>query len=285
MPEEKKNEVMEKTKKIKEKKRTKKNKKEASSAPSEPSENSSTGDESSSAQKRKGTIWKIIFPELDMNDKALKLERKVCSQVEAKVDEDPTVKKWNKKLKDFESSKESSSMSKDDFTKQKNRISAQLSRVRRNAIMQSLIQVCIFNIKAKMEQDEDIEEVKQVLKEHLCTECKGKFTGSSCPNSRPSTLSHAPSSTSSQRVNRPAITFSRGGAFNIFMSLALVACIMSVAFIGTGENNNGPYPALDVSNPSSGNRYLREVEEQLPIPVCSETQIMRHQQDFDRMLK
>jgi hypothetical protein len=176
-------------------------------------------------------------------------------------------------------------MSKDDFTKQKNRISAQLSRVRRNAIMQSLIQVCIFNIKAKMEQDEDIEEVKQVLKEHLCRECKGKFTGNKCPNDKPSTLSNSPSNSPSHRDNRPAVTFSRGGAFNIFMSLALVACIMSVAFIGTGEHNNGSYPALDVSNPSSGNRFLRGVEEQLPIPVCSQTQGMSTQQDIDRMLK
>lgn len=288
MAEEKKREVKEKTEKIKTKKRNQKKAKEEPKEVScdtrEPSDNCSTGDEGLTAQKRKGTIWKIIFPELDMQDKKHKLERRVCSQVEAKVDEDPTVRKWAKKLVDFEDSKEAQAMSKDEFTKQKNRISAQLSRVRRNAIMQSLIQVCIYNIKTKMEQDDDIKEVKEVLKDHMCRDCKEKFTGASCSDPRPSTLHHSPSSSPSHRENRPAITFTRGGAFNIFMGLALVACIMSVAFIGSGDKN-GPYPALDVSNPGSGNRYLREASEQLPVPFTGQTEGINYQQDMDRWLK
>lgn len=121
-----------------------------------------------SPQKRKGTIWKILFPDKKSEDEACELERLVCKQVEQQISIDPKVIKCYNELTQFEDSQESKEMSRSEYTKKKNRISAQLSRERREAILHSLIAVCIDNIKAKKELDEDITEVREVLKETLC---------------------------------------------------------------------------------------------------------------------
>lgn len=118
-------------------------------------------------QKRKSTIWKILFPKKTFEHPDCDLERLVCSQVENQIAKNEKVIECYRQLRVFEDSEEAKSMTKADFIKQKNRISAQLSRERREAIMHSLIDVCLNNIKAKKELDADIEEVKQVLKESL----------------------------------------------------------------------------------------------------------------------
>lgn len=124
-------------------------------------------EENVNPQKRKGTIWKILFPDKKFKDVDCELERYVCAQVETKISQDPKVLKIYNDLQAFEESEESKKMLKDLYTKQKNRMSAQLSRERREAILHSLINVCIENIKAKKEMDKDIVEVKQVLKDTL----------------------------------------------------------------------------------------------------------------------
>jgi hypothetical protein len=145
------------------------------------SEESKTIDDSITPQKRKGTIWKILFPDKDIEDRECDLERLVCSQVENQIAKDLKVIECFKQLKAFESSPEGLNMSKVEYTKKKNRISAQLSRERREAIMHSLINVCITNIKAKKDLNADVEEVKHLLKDTLCSDCKQSLRGKPNP--------------------------------------------------------------------------------------------------------
>ena len=146
------------------------------------SEESKITDDSITPQKRKGTIWKILFPDRDIEDDECELERLVCSQVENQIAKDLKVIECFKQLKAFESSPEGLNMSKVEYTKKKNRISAQLSRERREAIMHSLINVCITNIKAKKDLNADVEEVKHLLKDTLCSDCKISLRGKPNPS-------------------------------------------------------------------------------------------------------
>jgi len=150
-----------------------------SSEQSTKKESAEESDESVNPQKRKGTIWKILFPDKKSEKHGTELERLVCRQVEYQISKNPKVKKSYNELEKFENSEEGQTMNRSEFTKKKNRISAQLSRERREAILHSLINVCIENIKAKKELDSDIEEVKRVLKATICQECTSKLKNAS----------------------------------------------------------------------------------------------------------
>lgn len=145
------------------------------SSPSNEKESAEDDDDSVNPQKRKGTIWKILFPDKKSEKHGTELERLVCKQVEFQISKNPKVIKSYTELEKFEHSEEGKNMDRSEFTKKKNRISAQLSRERREAILHSLMNVCIENIKAKKELDSDIEEVKRVLKETLCNECTDRL--------------------------------------------------------------------------------------------------------------
>ncbi|CAI2385556.1 unnamed protein product [Moneuplotes crassus] len=210
-------------------------------------------------QKRKGTIWKILFPNKAYDDKKCELERLVCGQVESQISQNPKVIECYNQLKAFEKSKEAKNMTKGDFTKQKNRISAQLSRERREAIMHSLINVCINNIKGKKELDADIEEVKAVLKESLCDTCTKNLSGAQCTPKRPSTVNIKASSSMNfnQKKSNPALTVSRPGAWGLLMSFAVIACVFGVAFMGSENNQRQLTGGFD-----SGDNYpLRQLKE------------------------
>lgn len=196
--------------------------------------------ESVEPQKRKGTIWKILFPNMTFDEKNIELEKLVCKQVEHHISKDPNVIKIYQELKSFEESEESKQMPKGEYVKKKNRISAQLSRERREAILHSLINVCIENIKEKQSLDSDIQEVKQVLKDTLCGNCCSKLKGAQLvENQKPSTT-HKKAAGGNLTLNRrgnSAITISRPGTWGIFMSIAVIACVLSVAFF---DINGGP---------------------------------------------
>ena len=222
-------------------KMNKKKRQDSSEFSSEDSKNSSdpstlpaTGDDEGTvnAQKRKGTIWKILFPEKKNEKQGTELERLVCRQVEHQISKDPKVKKSYADLENFENSEEGQSMTRSEFTKKKNRISAQLSRERREAILHSLIKVCLDNINAKKELDNDIEEVKKVVKSTICEDCSDKFKNLACPNKHPSTLSKKSAGSKSPKPikNVPAMTVSRSGAYSILFAFATMACIAMVAF-------------------------------------------------------
>ncbi len=216
--------------KKREQKRKRRNKEAAESEKSSCKGSSSTVSEEAKSiaitpQKRKGTIWKILFPNKNYADENCELERLVCSQVENQIAINPKVIDCYKQLQNFEQSEEAKGMTKGDFTKQKNRISAQLSRERREAIMHSLINVCINNIKSKKELDADIEEVKLVLKESLCDTCTSNLSGVECSSQRPSTIHKkaANSFKSKEKKSNPAITVSRPGTWGLLMSFAVIA--------------------------------------------------------------
>ena len=202
------------------------------------SEESKTTKTSVSPQKRKGTIWKILFPNKNFDDENCDLERLVCSQVENQISKSPKVIECIRQLEIFEESEEAKSMTKSEFTKQKNRISAQLSRERREAIMHSLINVCINNIKAKKELDADIDEVKEVLKDTLCNSWSSTLKGAECRNQRPSTihLKAAGSPLNKNKKSNPAITVNRPGTWGLLMSFAVIAWVFGVALMGPEEN-------------------------------------------------
>ena len=134
-------------------------------------------------------------------------------------------------------------MTKSEFTKQKNRISAQLSRERREAIMHSLISVCINNIKAKKELDADIEEVKQVLKESLWGSCNSNLRGVQCSSEKPSTLHIKASGDKemkdiNEKKSISAISVSRPGTWGLLMSFAVIAWVLGVALISPEDSKS-----------------------------------------------
>lgn len=255
---------------LKEKKRRKKGNQKTKDTKSESESNSDrtstkspTGDatDSVSPQKRKGTIWKILFPDKKSEDEGRELERLVCRQVEQQISTDTKVIKCYNDLTQFEESHESKEMSRSEYTKKKNRISAQLSRERREAILHSLIAVCIDNIKAKKELDEDIEEVKEVLKETLCDSCCGKLKGAkhSEHSQKPSTLSKNTATLphiSNRNKKNSSMTIHRPGAWGLLMSFAVIACVLSVAFLD-GNGGNSSIGGLPASQDYATPRYLR----------------------------
>ena len=251
-------------KKLKEKKRIQKMKRrnqESSDSDSPYSPNNSSGDESVAPQKRKGTIWKILFPDKKYDDPAFELERLVCTQVEFQISKDPKVIKSYQELKVFEESEECKQMTKAEYTKKKNRISAQLSRERREAIMHSLINVCIQNIKAKKELDEvegDIDEARQILKDTLCDTCCTKLKGATLQKEAPSTLGIKPSKGPkvTPKKNNPGIVVSRPGTWGLLMSFAVIACVFSVAFLNVNESSRSERGPIGTELIHS--RYLRE---------------------------
>lgn len=258
-----KKEAMKKTvNKIRAKKRDQKRKrrnKEAAGSEGFSSKRSSSthSGETITPQKRKGTIWKILFPDKNFSDVNCELERLVCSQVENQIANNPKVIECYRQLKAFEESEEAKAMTKGDFTKQKNRISAQLSRERREAIMHSLINVCINNIKGKKELDDDIEEVKHVLKESLCDTCSTNLRGAHCSSHKPSTVNKpaAGSFKVKDKKSNAAITVSRPGTWGLLMSFAVIACVFGVAFLGQ-EDANGSLQGGD----SLPLRQLKEID-------------------------
>lgn len=216
-------------------------------------------EDSVSPQKRKGTIWKILFPDKKSEDDACELERLVCSQVETQISKDPKVIKSYKELKLFEESDESQEMTKSEYTKKKNRISAQLSRERREAILHSLINVCIQNIKAKKELDADIDEVREVLKGTLCDGCSANIKGATWQNAKPSTLGLKPAGAAQSKEKRPnpGIVISRPGTWGLLMSFAVIACVLSVAFLDFNKTERG-ISGVPASENLMNARYLRE---------------------------
>ena len=268
-------EISEKTKqkqkdaigKLKEKKRVQKRNRKSSQESEEESDSlgSTTKSPISSQnavapQKRKGTIWKILFPNKSSDGFDNELERLVCTQVEHQISRDPGVIKSFQELKRFEDSKETEQISKSEYTKKKNRISAQLSRERREAIMHSLINVCIENIKAKKELDGDIEEVKQVLKDTLCQDCCSKLKGTPAPEACQSTLNIKKSGASKPKSKKktPGIVVRRPGSWGLLMSFAVIAWVLSVAFMSVKESHTSEMGTSDVGTELMNSRYLRE---------------------------
>ena len=201
-------------------------------------------DEFVTPQKRKGTIWKILFPNKKSESSSNELERLVWRQVEQEIAKNPKVIKSCNELEAFEASEEGKSMDRSEFTKKKNRISAQLSRERREAIMHSLIKVWIENIKAKKELDSDVDEVKRILKETLCSGCKDNLRGLS-KGKNPSTLKMQASVDKASKKNKknPAISISGGGAMQIIMSIAAIAVFACIASVSLSPNTQDNFMA------------------------------------------
>lgn len=117
-------------------------------------------------------------------------------------------------------------MEKHEFTLIKNRISAQLSRERRQAILHSLINVCLENIKAKRDLDDDIDEAKNIIKSNICDGCKTRFKEIASGKCLSSTLNKQAASdaqTKSKPKKTSALSISRNGTLAIIMSLAVFA--------------------------------------------------------------
>ena len=189
--------------------------------------------DSCTPQKRKGTIWKILFPQEKTETEGTELQRLVCRQVEDQISKNSKVIQICEQLKNLENSEEGKSMLKDEFTKKKNRISAQLSRERRGAILHSLINVCIENIKAKKQYEADLIEVKQILKDTLCDPCTKNLINIAEESKRPSTINKPVSKNKPIRGRKttPAVTVAGGGAVKMMMTifgLAVIACIAGV---------------------------------------------------------
>jgi hypothetical protein len=244
------------------------------------SEESKTTDDSITPQKRKGTIWKILFPDKDIEDDECELERLVCSQVENQIARDLKVIECFKQLKAFESSPEALNMSKVEYTKKKNRISAQLSRERREAIMHSLINVCVTNIKAKRDLNADVEEVKHLLKDTLCSDCKHSLRGKPNPTVRPTTIHTKAACDTKEKRKNPGITITRPGAWGIVMSFAVMACIFTAAFVNMDTQSDPAYSALPETKISDPIRYLKSFDD-----TDNALALISDQKEFDQLAK
>lgn len=127
-----------------------------------------------SQNKKKDTVWKIIMPGKDRKY-ATTTEERVVQEIEDLVDRQPLVQKSLKQLQELDdalASSKPSSAEKAAYTSKKNRISAQLSRDRRSAIVQSLMDLCVDNIERRENLEFELDEAKDVLKKTLCEECK-----------------------------------------------------------------------------------------------------------------
>ena len=249
-------------------------------SPKSSGEESKITDDSITPQKRKGTIWKILFPDKDIEGDECELERLVCTQVENQIAKDPKVIECYKQLKAFEISSEAMDMTKAEYTKKKNRISAQLSRERREAIMHSLINVCITNIKAKKDLNADVEEVKHLLKDTLCSDCKLNLRGKQSPATRPSTLNMKAASDLKEKKKNPGITISRPGAWGIVMSFAVIACIFTATFVNMDSQTDAAFASLPDSKLADPIRFLKSMDESDNLPA-----LISDQKEFDQLAK
>lgn len=124
--------------------------------------------------KKKDTVWKIIMP--GKNRKyATFTEQKVVREIESLIDKQPLVQKSLTQLKEIDEAIQNSSPNqskKNEYTSKKNRISAQLSRDRRSAIVQSLMELCVSSMEQKEELEGELEGARDILKKSLCTDCK-----------------------------------------------------------------------------------------------------------------
>lgn len=256
------------------------NKDSDQTSPKSSSEGSKITDDSIAPQKRKGTIWKILFPEKDIEDDESEIERLVCTQVENQIAKDPKVIECYKQLKAFETSAEALGMTKIEYTKKKNRISAQLSRERREAIMHSLINVCITNIKAKKDLNADVEEVKYLLKDTLCSDCKLSLKGNQSPALKPSTINMKAASDFKEKKKNPGITITRPGAWGIVMSFAVIACLFTASFVNLDNQNDPNFAALAETKMSDPIRYLKSFDESDNVPA-----LISDQKEFDQLAK
>lgn len=271
--------------KHREKKRLKKMKNKHKNSTDEKSETSKDSSEPStknlnieendsvSPQKRKGTIWKILFPDKKSEIEGTELERLVWKQVEYQISKNPNVISWWNELENFENSEEANSMDKHEFTLIKNRISAQLSRERRQAILHSLINVWLENIKAKQELDSDIDEAKKIIKSTICDGWKTKFkeiTSGKCMNSTINKEAASDTHSKSKTKKSSALSISRNGTLAILMSLAVFAWIATIGLLPSTENKqmmvNTNLSLIDYSSEiqtinSMEKRYLRSSTE------------------------
>ena len=194
--------------------------------------------DSVSPQKRKGTIWKILFPDKKNETEGTELERLVWKQVEYQISKNPNVINCCNELENFENSEEANVMDKHEFTLIKNRISAQLSRERRQAILHSLINVCLENIKAKRELDDDIDEAKNIIKSTIWEWWKTKFKEMTNLHKNSTINKEAASDahTKPKQKKNSMISISRNGTFALIMSLAVFACIATMSLLPQTEN-------------------------------------------------
>ena len=93
------------------------------------------------------------------------------------IEKTPQVKKTLQALSELDESnlENSNRGGKEKYTVKKNRISAQLSRDRRSAIVQSLMELCVQNIEKRKHMEQELEEAKDILKRTLCDGCKGNL--------------------------------------------------------------------------------------------------------------
>ena len=228
--------------------------------------------DSVSPQKRKGTIWKILFPDKKNETEGTELERLVWKQVEYQISKNPNVINCCNELENFENSEEANVMDKHEFTLIKNRISAQLSRERRQAILHSLINVCLENIKAKRELDDDIDEAKNIIKSTIWEWWKTKFKEMTNLHKNSTINKDAASDahTKPKQKKNSMISISRNGTFALIMSLAVFACIATMSLLPQTENKplmiNANLNLLDYGEEiqtinNMEKRYLRSTSE------------------------
>ena len=93
-------------------------------------------DTKESEVKKKDTIWKIIMPD-KRREHATDSERRLVEEVEAMIEQRPQVQKTLRALQELDekTTEDSTKDAKERYTVKKNRISAQLSRDRRSAIV------------------------------------------------------------------------------------------------------------------------------------------------------
>lgn len=275
------NKIRDKKRDLKMKNKPNNNVKDSDQAsPKSSSEESKTTEDSIAPQKRKGTIWKILFPDKELESDECELERLVCTQVENQIAKDAKVIECYKQLKAFETSAEGLGMSKIEYTKKKNRISAQLSRERREAIMHSLINVCITNIKAKKDLNADVEEVKHLLKDTLCSDCKLNLKGKQSPTLKPSTINMEAASDFKEKKKTAGITITRPGAWGIVMSFAVIACLFTASFVNLDNQNDPNFTAIPETKLSDPIRYLKSFDDSYNVPA-----LISDQKEFDQLAK
>ena len=101
---------------------------------------------------------------------ATEQEQRVVEEVEQMIERRPNVLKTLQALNDLETN--NTRENRDKYTVQKNRISAQLSRDRRSAIVQSLMELCVTNFEKRDALERDLEDAKDILQKTLCGTCK-----------------------------------------------------------------------------------------------------------------
>jgi len=193
-------------------------------------------EESSDAEpKKKDTIWKIVLPNVNRKN-ATSSERRVVDKVESLIDKNPRVMKSLSQLHSLENGNVRYSKSeKEKFTIKKNRISAQLSRDRRSAIVQSLMELCVQNVSKRDEIETDLDEAKEILQKTLCNDCKGnlKMAGSS------------PRKDNRKRKGASSNLSVKGKGNAIILSILAASVALVSLYSGSGQKDQVPAVVLN----------------------------------------